>query len=83
MKLLIMFLIALTIEAKNLKQVYCYKLLNKSVHDLNKAYEVKTEGSKKMYSLRSLAASNLFEICIEASEDYSTNRVKTELRKIR
>ena len=87
MKLLVIVLLTLSASAKDIN---CSKLLRLAISDYNNARFVKTESKKDtrilktMYANRSVAGSNLADICIKNILDGDdAEDLKIELRKIK
>lgn len=80
MKLLLITLIALSLNAKELD---CSKLLKRSVKDLNKSHTSKRIDRTVMFATRSLAMSNMYKICVETNEDYNIKNIRKMLRMVK
>lgn len=91
MKYIILLLIStlLIAEAKQKPMLSCAKLLSYAISDYNNARFVKGKSKKDsrilktMYANRSIAGSDLYDICINISIDDDIEDLKDELRKIK
>ena len=92
MRYILILLIASTLFATENKKkpiVSCAKLLGYAISDYNNA-RYTNGGTKKerrvlktMYAARSIAGSNLYDICININIDDDIDDLKDELRKIK
>ena len=83
MRLILILLTAVALNAKTNGDVDCSKLLIKAIFNLNKANSSKNIDRMNMYANMSRANMQMYSICIEVHDYYHIGGIKKELRKLR
>jgi len=82
MKTILLMITLFTLSSAS-KDMDCSKLLKRSINDLNRANTSKRIDMRNMYATRSVANSNIYKLCIEVNEDFSVDKIKKMLKKVK
>jgi len=82
MKTILLMITLFTLSSAS-KDMDCSKLLKRSINDLNRANTSKRIDMRNMYATRSVASSNIYKLCIEVNEDFSVDKIKKMLKKVK